>query len=85
MAIKEQKFTKTPFKKQAEIISSILRQNPMINDSDKESLNETVGVLTWMNQLQLHWSSGGKGIPDQLYGQIFEGRAAQTIAPTAAA
>ena len=59
MPKREQKFTKTPFKKQAEVLSSLLRTNPMINDDDKVSMNETVGVLTWLNQLQLFCAPKG--------------------------
>lgn len=81
MAQKEQSFTKTPFKKQASIISSILNTNPIINDDEKASLNETVGVLTWLNQLQIHWADGGTGIPDHVQKQIFEGRSPQKVAP----
>jgi len=80
---KEQKFTKTPFKKQADVISSILRTNPMLNDDDKRSMQETVGVLTWMNQLQLYWAGGGSGIvPSNIHAQIFEGRKPEKVVPT---
>lgn len=74
---KEQKFTKTPFKRQADVINSILRQNPILNDDEKKSMQETVGVLTWLNQLQVHWTDGGVGIPTEIAGHIFEGRTPQ--------
>jgi len=80
-AVKEQKITRTPFKKQADVIAAILRTNPIINDEDKASLNETVGVLTWLNQLQIHWVDTGKQeIPDHIQKQVFEGRTAQKMA-----
>lgn len=81
MPIKEQKFTKTPFKKQAETISSILRTNPILNDDEKRSLQETVGVLTWLNQLQLHWVSGNEGVPESIKTQIFDGRKPEKVVP----
>lgn len=81
MAVKEQKFTKTPFKKQADIIAGIARTNPVMNDDEKASLMETVGVLTWLNQLQLHWKKGGEGTPDVIYERIFEGRKPVNIVP----
>lgn len=71
---KAQKFTKTSFKHQADTIASVLRTNTILNDEEKASLNESVGVLTWMNQLQLHWEAGNKDIPDNMRAQIFEGR-----------
>lgn len=71
---KAQKFTKTSFKSQADTIASVLRTNTILNDDEKASLNESVGVLTWMNQLQLHWEAGNKDIPDNMRAQIFEGR-----------
>ena len=74
MAIKQQTFTKTPFKKQAEVIASLLRTNPILNDDEKASLTETVGVLTWINQLQLHWETGATDTPEQIGKHIFEGR-----------
>jgi hypothetical protein len=77
MAPKAQSFTKTPFKKQASVISAILNTNPIINDEDKASMQETVGILTWLNQLQLHWAAGGKDIPEGVQKQIFEGRKPQ--------
>lgn len=79
MALKAQTFTKTPFKKQADVIAAILRTNPIINDDEKTSLNETVGVLTWLNQLQLFWAEGGQGIPEHIEKQIFIERHAQKI------
>lgn len=86
MAPKAQLFTKTPFRKQASIISGILNTNPIINDDDKASLQETVGVLTWLNQLQIHWADGGKDIPDEVKKQIFEGRKPQkTVAQSSPA
>jgi hypothetical protein len=77
---KDQKFTKTAFKKQAQVVSDILRMNPILNDDEKASLNETVGVLTWLNQLQLHWAGGGKGIPDQIQAQLFDSRTPEKLA-----
>ena len=82
---KEQKFTKTPFKHQADVISGILRTNPILNDDEKASLNETVGILIWLNQLQVHWVDGGKGIPDPIQKQIFDERKPQRLAAQAAA
>jgi hypothetical protein len=79
--VKEQKFTKTPFKKQADVIAGILRVNPILNDDEKKSLNETVGVLTWMNQLQLHWEAGKKDMPDTITKHIFEGRKPEKVVP----
>ncbi len=79
-AVKQQQITRTPFKKQADIIAAILRTNPIINDDDKASLNETVGVLTWLNQLQIHWvDTGNQEIPDHIQKQVFEGRTAQKM------
>lgn len=74
---KEQTFTKTSFKAQAAVISDLLRTNPMIDDDNKRSLNETVGVLTWLNQLQLHWAGGGAGTPEDISRHLFEGREGQ--------
>lgn len=71
--------SKTPFKRQADVISGILRTNPIINDDEKTSMRETIGVLTWLNQLQLHMADGGKEIPENIYNQIFEGRKPQKI------
>lgn len=80
MAQKTQTFTKTSFKKQAEVISNFTRTNPILNDDEKASLNESVGVLTWMNQLQLHWANGGQGIPDDISKQLFQGRSPEKTA-----
>ena len=71
---KEQKFTKTPFKKQAGVIAAILRTNPILNDDEKASMTETVGVLTWLNQLQLHWETGAKDPPQEIGKHLFVGR-----------
>ena len=81
MAVKQQQITRTPFKKQADVIAGILRTNPILNDDEKSSLNETVGVMNWLNQLQIHWVDGGKDIPDDIRKQIFEGRPAQKMVP----
>jgi hypothetical protein len=81
MPVKEQKFTKTPFKKQADVISGVLRTNPILNDDEKKSLQETVGVLTWLNQLQLHWAGGNEGLPESIRLQIFEGRKPEKVVP----
>lgn len=79
-AVKQQIITRTPFKKQADVIAGILRTNPILNDDEKASLNETVGVLTWLNQLQIHWVDTGKQeIPDHIQKQVFDGRAAQKM------
>jgi hypothetical protein len=77
MAVKEMKFTKTPFRKQGEVISGILKTNPILNDDEKASLNETVGLLQWLNQLQIHWAGGNDGIPPALMEHIFAGRKPQ--------
>jgi hypothetical protein len=74
MAKNQQKFTKTPFSEQARIVSVVAREGIGISDEDKVSLSETVGVLTWLNQLQLSWSPEGKGIPENISKQLFEGR-----------
>lgn len=74
MAQKQQSFTKTPFKRQANIIAALLNTNPIVNDDEKASLNETAGVLVWLNQLQLHWESGKEGIPPDIMKHIFDGR-----------
>jgi hypothetical protein len=74
---KEHVITRTPFKKQASIISTVLSSNSIINDDERASLNETVGVLTWMNELQKHWADGGEGIPDNIKKHLFENRAPQ--------
>jgi hypothetical protein len=73
--VKDQKFTKTPFKKQADVLSSFLRTNPMVNDDEKASLQETVGVLTWLNMLQIHWDkTKTTEIPKEIHEKLFEGR-----------
>jgi len=71
---KAQKFTKTSFKAQADAIGNILRTNTLLSDEEKASLNETFGVLTWMNQYQLHQEAGNKDIPENIRAQIFDGR-----------
>jgi hypothetical protein len=77
MASKQQVISRTPFKKQAEILATVLRTNPIFNDDEKASLNETVGVLTWLNQLQLQWGdSGKKTVPADIEAQLFAGRPA---------
>ena len=82
---KEHVITRTPFKKQASVISSLLATNSIINDDERASLNETVGVLTWMNELQKHWADGGKDIPENIKKHLFESRPPQkTVAPTQA-
>ena len=79
-AVKVQNITRTPFKKQADVIAGILRTNPILNDDEKASLNETVGVMSWLNQLQIHWvDSNATEIPDDIRKQIFEGRPAQKM------
>ncbi len=78
--VKEQKFTKTPFKKQADVLSAFLRTNPIVNDDEKTSIQETVGVLTWLNMLQLHWTKNKvtsvpkEVIPEDMFDKIFGGR-----------
>lgn len=72
--IKQQKFTKTSFKAQADVIGNVMRTNTVLTDEEKASLNETFGLLTWMNQLALHWESGKTDIPDNIRAQVFEGR-----------
>lgn len=75
MAQRQQTFTKTPFKTQAAVIQTVLRTNPIFNDDEKASLQETIGILTWLNQLQLHWDVTKKSvIPDDIKAHIFEGR-----------
>ena len=79
--VKEQKFTKTPFKKQADVLSAILRTNPMMNDDEKVSVQETVGVLTWLNMLQIHWAKNkdqAGTVPPEISEKIFEGRGPQS-------
>ena len=76
-APKEQPVSRTPFKKQAGVISAMLNTNPILNDDEKASLKETVGVLTWLNQLQIHWADGGSDIPDHIKKQLFDDRKAQ--------
>lgn len=77
--IKEQKFTKTPFKKQADVLTQLLRTNPILNDEDKTSIQETVGVLIWLNQVQIHWvKNKTTDIPADLAAHIFEGRKPQS-------
>lgn len=79
---KQQPFTKTPFKRQADVISGVLRTNPIINDEEKQALQESIGVLTWLNQLQIHWADNkGKGIPDHIHKQLFDERTAQKPVP----
>jgi hypothetical protein len=80
MPIRAQKFTKTPFKKQADVLAGLLRNNPMMNDDEKASMAETVGVLTWLNQLQLHWAAGNDHVPPDIHAHIFEGREPVKIA-----
>jgi hypothetical protein len=70
---------KTGFSVQAKVISGLLRTNPILNDDEKRSLTETIGVLTWLNQLQVHWEAGGEGLPKAIYQQVFEGRKGQLI------
>lgn len=57
----------------------MLANNAVINDEEKESLNETVGVLTWLNELQKHWADGGEGIPDNIKKHLFENRTPQKL------
>ena len=70
----QNKFTKTAFSAQASVITGLVREGTMISDEEKASLNETVGVLTWLNQLQMIWSPEGKGIPENVTKQLFDGR-----------
>jgi hypothetical protein len=93
MITKEQKITRTSFKQQADVIAALLRTNPMINDSDKLSMNETVGVLIWLNQLQLQWEAESKpgsndeahqanqARLDSIYDKIFSGRKPAKASP----
>lgn len=73
---------------QAKAISSILKTNPILNDDEKSSLNETVGVLTWLNQLQLGWKDKKEpdaAIPEEIRQRIFEGREPQKFEPATVA
>ena len=76
---KDQNFKPTPFKAQANVVASLLKTNPILNEDEKASLNETVGVLNWLNQLQVHWADGGKDIPEDIRARIFEGRVPQKL------
>jgi len=78
---KEQSFPKTSFLKQAGVISSLIRTNPIMNDSDKASMQETVGVLHWLNQAQLKLATGSRELPLEIVEHIFGGRNPQQPVP----
>ena len=74
----QEKFTKTSFRQQADVISSLLRTNPILNEEDKRSMQETVGVLHWLNQIQLGFAEGKTEISAEITEHIFGGRKPQS-------
>jgi hypothetical protein len=80
MALKQQPISRTPFQVQANVLASVLRTNPLLSDEEKVSLMETVGALTWLNQLQISWeTTKTQKIPAELQKHLFEGRLPQKL------
>ena len=70
--------TRTTFKAQAALVQRFA-QNPTLTAEELGSLHETAGALLWLNQLQLHWASGHRDVPADIYKHLFDGRPAQRL------
>ena len=76
----QQKTSVTPFVQQASVLKGVLSGAQSV-DEQRVSIIETIGVLTWLNQLQAHWAQGGTGIPEAINEKLFAHRSAYGPAP----